>query len=88
MIGMVGMQWFDEDSRKELTEKVRQAMEYYQKKYGKRALIVLVSAKNSDGVDFEKLSKDFTVIVKPSSLLPVHHLWIGEETAEQQETLA
>lgn len=76
---MIGIQFFDNDPRTSLEQKVKTVQELHRKKVGLGAKICLVSVKNADGVDFEKLSKVCGLVVKPTRILPIHHLWVGEE---------
>jgi hypothetical protein len=85
MIQMIGVLIFENDPRTSLEHKVNAAQELHRKKAGLGAKICLVSEKNAEGVDFAQLSKACRLVVKPTRLLPVHHLWIGEEK-EMQET--
>lgn len=82
---MVGIQLYENDARTSLEQKVNAAKELHRKKAGFDAKICLVSEKNAEGVDFAQVSKACGLIVKPTRLLPIHHLWIGEEK-EIQET--
>lgn len=83
MIGqMVGLQWYDASS-KTLEEKAKTAMAQYKHKIGKSALICLVSIKDADGADFDALSKACGVPVRSVTILPKHHLWVGEEVEVQ-----
>jgi len=79
MIQMIGIQFFDNDPRTSLEQKVKSVQELHRKKVGLGAKICLVSEKNAEGVDFTALSKVCGLVVKPTRILPVHHLWIGEE---------
>lgn len=83
MIQMVGLLLFENDPRTSLEQKVKTAQELHKKKVGLSAKICLVSEKNAEGVDFSKLSKDCGLMVKPTRIVPVHHLWIGEEKEMQ-----
>lgn len=85
MIQMIGVLIFENDPHTSLEQKVNAAQELHMKKVGLGAKICLVSEKNAEGVDFAQLSKACGLVVKPTRLLPVHHLWIGEEK-EMQET--
>lgn len=79
MIQMVGVQFFYNDPRTSLEQKINTAQELHRKKVGLGAKICLVSEKNAEGVDFAKLSKTCGLVVKPTRILPIHHLWLGEE---------
>jgi hypothetical protein len=84
---MVGIQIHDNDPRTSLEQKVNAAKELHKNKVGFGAKICLVSEKNAEGVDFTQLSKACGLLVKPTRLLPIHHLWIGaeKEIKETQE---
>jgi hypothetical protein len=79
MIAMVGMQWYDGDPKKDILLKLKAAMAHYAAKQKAQAKICLVSQKNADGVDFAALSLSCGVPVKPPTILPKDHFWVGEE---------
>lgn len=81
MIGMVGLQWYEGDEKKPLVTKIKTLLAHYQHKYGKRAQICLVSDKNAAGIDFTELSNQCGVTVRSTRMLPMMHLWAGEEAA-------
>lgn len=85
MIQMVGIQFYENDPSTSLEQKIKTVQELHKKKVGLVAKICLVSVKNADGVNFAELSKVCGLVVKPTRMLPVHHLWIGEEQ-EMKET--
>ena len=82
---MIGIQFYENDPRTTLEQKINGAQELHRKKAGLDAKICLVSVKNAEGVDFPKLSKACGLIVKPTRLLPIHHLWLGEEKEMQDD---
>lgn len=83
MIEMAGIQYYESDASRTLEQKIKAALESYQKKTGKAGLICLVSQKET-GADFADLSKKCGVIVKPARIVLPNHLWIGEEKEMQR----
>ncbi len=70
----IGMLWFDNTPR-DLTVKIRQAAEYYQKKYGKHPNLCFVHPSMLSG-EIPKL-QDIQVRTAPT-VLP-GHFWLGVE---------
>jgi hypothetical protein len=70
----IGMLWFDNDPKTELTAKVGKAAEYYTKKYGKTPNLCLV---NPAMLEKSKKVKAGNVQVEASGSILPHHLWIG-----------
>ena len=66
----IGMLWFDNDPKHDLSIKVNLAAEYYQKKYGKRPDLCCV---NPSMVDSSKVA----IEVRPLKTVLPNHLWIG-----------
>ncbi len=67
-----GMLWFDNDPRRDLPAKINQAVDYYQKKYGKKPEVCFVhpSAVN----ETQRLNG---VEIRSSQMVLPNHLWIG-----------
>ena len=79
-----GMLWFDQSSSM-LAEKVRKAVAYYQKKYGRKPDLCLVNpGMVSDGksVDVESIT------VRPWRGIPAGHMWIGVDEQPEYATAA
>ena len=82
----IGMLWFDNDAKCELSGKIERAVTYYQKKYGRRPDICFIHPcmLNSNGSIEEKngekpkpiLIAGNVEIRTSRSVLP-NHLWIG-----------
>lgn len=83
MIDMTGIQYYANDASRTLEQKIKAALESYQKKTGKVGLICLVNEKEMTGLNFADLSKKCGVIVKPTRIVLPNHLWIGEEKEMQ-----
>jgi len=73
-----GMLWFDSDTKLDLRTKVKQAADYYQKKYGQEPNLcfvhpaVLVSEKEETG----------PIKIYPNKLIIQNHFWIGIQTTD------
>jgi len=75
---MNGMLWFDNTSLA-LAAKIKQALAYYGRKYGKSAEVCLISNVDAEGVSLEEISKDCSLQVKASKTVQPNTLWIGFE---------
>lgn len=77
----VGMLWFDNDPKSELTLKVERAATYYLNKYGKSPTVCFVhpsmlGAKVSESEDAAEI-KAGGIEVRPASTVLPNHFWIG-----------
>ena len=73
-----GMLWFD-NSTSPLSIKIKKAMDYYQKKYGRMPDMVLVHPSAlGDGLEGSRFSSDGLTIRAYRPVLP-GHLWLGVE---------
>jgi hypothetical protein len=77
----VGMLWFDNDPKSELTLKVERAAIYYRNKYGQTPTVCFVhpsmlAINSSESVDAAKI-KAAGVEVRPASTVLPNHFWIG-----------
>ena len=84
----IGMLWFD-NSQLSLNAKVRKAMDYYHKKYGRKPELCLVHPNMIAGDAVKEI--DF-ITVRPYRPVAAGHLWIGIEddsqmTSEKPEPL-
>ena len=70
-----GMMWFDNDPKTALTEKVRQAAEYYKNKYGRIPDVCLVNPKMMP----EGEAHEGKITVRANRSVLPGHLWIGVE---------
>ncbi|PKN88166.1 MAG: hypothetical protein CVU46_01820 [Chloroflexi bacterium HGW-Chloroflexi-8] len=71
-----GMLWFDNDPQRNLIEKIHQAADYYQQKYGSQPTLCFVHPKLKDIV-FEigiNMEVKFNLAISPD------HIWIGTRT--------
>jgi len=67
----IGMLWFD-DSSKPLSEKVRQAVQYYAAKYGRTPTHCLVNPETTSKTE----EVDSVQVVAASTVMP-NHFWVG-----------
>lgn len=76
-----GMLWFD-NSEKPLSEKLKKAIEYYQKKNGRLPDLCLVHPEDmGKGIN----PNDVSIVVRPYRPVLPGHIWIGiEEKAGDQ----
>jgi hypothetical protein len=74
----IGMLWFDGDAQSDLHTKVKQAADYYQKKYGQEPNLCFVHPA------MLKSAKEETGPIKicPNKLIIQNHFWIGIQTAD------
>ncbi len=68
-----GMMWFDNDKEKSLAEKVKNAADYYRKKYGRTPDLCMVNP----AMLTEGQIEAGTVTIRPYHPLVKGHLWIG-----------
>lgn len=68
-----GMLWFDNDPRTNLAAKIRQAAEYYRRKYGAAPNLCLVHPSMLK----DKADKDARIAVRPYRPVLPGYLWIG-----------
>jgi hypothetical protein len=69
-----GMLWFD-DSQTELNIKIKKAVDYYHKKYGRTPNLCLVHPNMLGDSKF----KEDKITVRPYRPVLPGHLWIGNE---------
>ena len=69
----VGMLWFDNDPKTDLVSKVKQAVTYYNKKYGKTPNICFVHPSMTS----KERQKAGKVEIRKNGLVLPHHFWIG-----------
>jgi hypothetical protein len=67
----IGMLWFD-DSSKPLSEKVRQAVQYYAAKYGRTPTHCLVNPETTSTTE----EVDNVQVVAATTVMP-NHFWVG-----------
>ena len=70
-----GMLWFDNDPKTALSTKIEKAVNYYQKKYGRKPNLCLINPNSLNG---EK-SEDGKITIRPYRPVLPGHLWIGVE---------
>jgi hypothetical protein len=79
----IGMLWFDNDSKSDITSKVKRAANYYVGKYGDQPNICFIhpSMASQDGEnanEAEKFDAGDIEVHLTTSVLP-HHFWIGKQ---------
>ena len=90
----IGMLWFDNDKQADLTVKVNRAVNYYQKKYGRKPNLCFVNpsmiSSNGNGQPPRAKKsialKSGGVEIRESSTMLPNHFWIGIN--RQQSELA
>lgn len=75
----IGMLWFDNDAKADLTVKIQRAASYYHDKYGKDANLCYVHPSMAPGANGVSLRSGGIEIRTTSSVLP-NHLWIGHQS--------
>jgi len=70
---VIGMLWFDNNSKIDLAAKIHQAAEYYQKKYGRRPNMCFVNP-GTLGVDEYKANG---IQLRTSRTVMPNHFWLG-----------
>lgn len=68
-----GLLWFDDDPRREMAEKVRQAAARYRQKFGIAPEVCYV---NDRAIDRAEVRIGDLRVMPASTVLP-HHFWIG-----------
>jgi hypothetical protein len=74
----VGMLWYD-DTKKELSEKVARAVEYYKTKYGVAPTLCFVNPSM-----LRQAEVMGSVQVRPARTVLANHLWVGVGEAPAQ----
>jgi hypothetical protein len=69
----IGMLWYDDDSKRPITEKVARAVDYYKAKYGSVPTVCFVNpATLKDAADSAA-----GVQIRPARNVMVDHFWLG-----------
>ncbi len=71
----IGMLWFDNDPKADLTSKIARAVDYYQKKYGQVPDLCYVHPSMLSG---DRAATSKIEIKSNRSVLP-NHFWIGTQ---------
>lgn len=74
----IGMMWFDNDPKTDLTAKIERAAEFYKSKYGRIPTLCLVNPKSLT----EGMSISGNIAVRSQTMVLPGHLWIGLEEKE------
>jgi hypothetical protein len=77
-----GMLWFDNDKKTTFNNKIDQAANYYQKKYGHAPDICLV---HPQMVSADKDNQFPALEVKASPTVLLHHFWLGTKQPIEKE---
>jgi hypothetical protein len=73
----IGMLWFDDDTQRDLTEKVLRAVAYYRSKYGATPNLCFVNAASlPDGP-----AVTAGVQLRPEHTVQPHYFWLGRGEA-------
>ena len=70
----LGMLWYDDDKRRPLAEKIRQAAEYYLKKYGQVITQCYVHPRMLPEGQALRVAG---IRVLPSRVVVMNHMWLG-----------
>lgn len=73
----IGMLWFDNDPKADLTTKIQRATEYYQHKYGQKPDVCFVHP----SMVIEKTAKMNGVEVQANQMVSPDHFWLGVKAA-------
>lgn len=69
----IGMLWFDNDPKTDLSVKIEEAAKYYQKKYGQMPNVCMI---NPSMLTKKKKGPNGVKVTTSPTILP-NHLWIG-----------
>ena len=72
-----GMLWHDNDPKRTLEQKIARAIDYYNKKYGRKPELCLVNPSMATADDLS--SVDHLITVRAWRPVLPNHLWIGME---------
>ena len=70
-----GMLWFDNNDQRDMESKLQRAVEYYEKKYGKRPGVCVVHPLTLAGQQKDLLGLN----IRTSNTVLPHHFWLGED---------
>jgi hypothetical protein len=76
----IGMLWFDNDPKTELTLKIKRAADYYQHKYGRAPTLCFVHPSmvpGSSPESAETVLKSGDIEVRSSRSVLPNHFWLG-----------
>ncbi len=73
----IGMLWFDNDPKTEITVKIARAAEYYRRKYGKSPNLCFVHPSMIQNASNGHPLKFGEVLVRASPSVRPNHFWIG-----------
>jgi hypothetical protein len=72
------MIWFDNNGKKSFSQRVNEGADYFERKYGRRAGVCLVSPKDFNPNTILEREGERIRIVADSRVL-INHFWLGEE---------
>lgn len=82
----VGLLWFDDDPKKEVSLKVQEAAERYLEKFGQRPNLCYVNPSTrpqaTEGIHLDSLR------VLPNPLILPDHFWVGEGSKDEEDSPA
>lgn len=88
---MNGILWFDNAKNKSLADKIREAAQYFRRRFNHIPELCLVNPNlyaNDTGAELEvDVFGEFKVVVRPRHFVLVDHLWIGFEEEPAQVEL-
>ena len=76
----IGMLWFDNDTKSELTTKIERAAHYYREKYGKQPNVCFVHPSMVKPQSSEEANKTIVrgdIELRTSKSVLPNHFWIG-----------
>jgi hypothetical protein len=76
----IGMLWFDNDAKSELTTKIERAAHYYREKYGKQPNVCFVHPSMVKAKPAEEANKTIIrgdIELRTSKSVLPNHFWIG-----------
>jgi len=72
----IGMLWFDNDPKTDISLKIERAARYYSEKYGKQPNVCFVHPSMLQAVPGDKKTRNDIEVRTTKSVLP-NHFWIG-----------
>lgn len=72
---ITGMLWFDNNPKTDLAAKLREAVGYYQRKYGQRPDLCYVHPSMLK----DALPPTLGIEIRPNPVIRPYHLWLGVE---------
>jgi hypothetical protein len=76
----IGMLWFDNDTKSDLSAKVGRAATYYHGKYGKKPNICFIHPSMAQAKSKGRTLKSGDIEIQLTKNVLPHHFWIGIQT--------